>query len=63
MENEKRELSVIEIQTLISNNVVQRLLISFRTKYELFSHTDYIFYFDFHYLVLIYSGLLVIQAC
>lgn len=65
MENEKGELSVIDIQTLISNNnVVQWLLISFRTKYALFSHTDYSLYFDFHYLlVLIYSGWLVIQAC
>lgn len=56
MENEK-ELSVIEIQTLISNGVVQWLLISFRTKYVLFSYTDYSLDFVFHYLLmLIYSG-------
>lgn len=44
MENEKGvELSVIELQNLISNNVVQWLLISH------FSHTvDYSFDFVFH---------------
>lgn len=46
MENEKGvELSVIELQSLISNNVLQCLLISFRTKY---AHTDYSFDFVFH---------------
>lgn len=39
MENEKGvELSVIELQSLISNDEVQWLLISFRNKYALFSH-------------------------
>lgn len=51
----------MELQSLISNNVLQGLLISFRTKY---AHTDYSFDFAFHYLLMcIYFESLAIQVC
>jgi len=49
MENEKGvELSLIELQSLISTNVSHWVLISFRNNYALFSQT---FDYSFHYLL------------